>query len=135
MKELSMEQKAKAYDEALERVKKLLSRCRNNRDRITMVYRVNDIESIFPELKKSEDEKIRMSLIELFKDMEWDDSILHDYNMDKDKTIAWLEKQGKKTSWKPTEEQMDALETAVSSLQSNTLERLYQDLKREKNYE
>lgn len=37
--------------------------------------------------------------------------------------------------WKPSEEQMDALESAVSSLQSNTLETLYQDLKREKNHE
>lgn len=37
--------------------------------------------------------------------------------------------------WKPSEEQMDALESAVSSLQSSTLETLYQDLKREKNYE
>ena len=37
--------------------------------------------------------------------------------------------------WRPSEEQMDALETAVSSLQSNTLETLYQDLKRETNYE
>lgn len=51
---------------------------------------------IFPELKENEDERIRMSLIELFNDMEWGDSILHDYNMDKDKTIAWLEKQGEK---------------------------------------
>ena len=56
------------------------------------------LESLFPELKESEDEKIRKSLIELFKDMEWDDSILHDYNMDKDKTIAWLEKQGEQKS-------------------------------------
>ena len=32
--------------------------------------------------------------------------------------------------WKPSEEQMDALETAVSSLQSTALESLYQQLKK-----
>lgn len=32
--------------------------------------------------------------------------------------------------WKPSEEQMDALETAVSSLQSTALESLYNDLKK-----
>lgn len=90
MKEVSIEEKARAYDEALERVKELLSRCRNNRDRITMVYRVNDIESIFPELKKSEDEKIKEDLIEWisdFPDMIWSGHYKKD-------VIAWLEKQG-----------------------------------------
>lgn len=94
MKELSIEQKAKRYDEALERVKELLSRCRNNRDRITMVYRVNDIESIFSELKKSEDEKIKEDLIEWisdFPDMIWSGHYKKD-------VIAWLEKQGNKDS-------------------------------------
>jgi len=90
MKEVSIEEKARAYDEALERVKELLSRCRNNRDRITMVYRVNDIESIFPELKKSEDEKIKEDLIQWisdFPDMIWRGHYRED-------VIAWLEKQG-----------------------------------------
>jgi hypothetical protein len=90
MKEVSIEEKARAYDEALERVKELLSRCRNNRDRITMVYRVNDIESIFPELKKSEDEKIKEDLIQWisdFPDMIWSGHYKKD-------VIAWLEKQG-----------------------------------------
>lgn len=34
------------------------------------------------------------------------------------------------TQWKPSEEQMDALESAVSSLQSTALESLYQNLKK-----
>lgn len=95
MKELSIEEKARAYDEALERVKELLSRCRNNRDRITMVYRVEDIESIFPELKKSEDEKIKEDLIQWisdFPDMIWSGHYRED-------VITWLEKQGEQ---KPT---------------------------------
>ena len=35
-----------------------------------------------------------------------------------------------KPAWKPSDEQMDALETAVSSLQSTALETLYDNLKR-----
>lgn len=90
MKKLSIEQKAKAYDEALERMKSWV----NGEHPECFTEAQKAAEFIFPELKESEDERIRMSLIELFKDMEWDDSILHDYNMDKDKTIAWLEKAG-----------------------------------------
>jgi hypothetical protein len=92
MEEVSIEQKAKRYDEALERVKELLSRCRNNRDRRTMVYRVNDIESIFPELKENEDERIKEDLIQWisdFPDMIWRGHYRED-------VIAWLDKQGKK---------------------------------------
>ena len=95
MKGLSIEQKAKSYDEAFERVKELLSRCRTNRDRRTMVYRVEDIESIFPELAMSEDEKIKEDLIEWindFPDMIWEGHYKKD-------VIAWLEKQGEQ---KPT---------------------------------
>lgn len=56
---MTTEEKAKAYDKAIERVRELLS-CRiDDRDRRTKVYRVEDIESIFPELKESEDEKIK----------------------------------------------------------------------------
>jgi phage gp36-like protein len=76
----------KKYKEALEWARKVMQ------GKIGFV--LDEVLEKFPELKESEDERIRMSLIELFKDMEWDDSILHDYNMDKDKTIAWLEKQG-----------------------------------------
>lgn len=90
MKGLSIEQKAKRYDEAFERVKELLSRCRTNRDRRTMVYRVEDIESIFPEVKKSEDEKIKEDLIQWisdFPDIIWRGHYRED-------VITWLKKQG-----------------------------------------
>lgn len=103
MKEVSIEQKAKRYDEALERVKELLSRCRNNRDRITMVYRVNDIESIFPEHKKSEDEKIKEDLIQWiseFPDMIWRGHYRED-------VITWLKRQDKSALEVIKEENVD----------------------------
>lgn len=45
-----------------------------------------------------------------------------------DREIDWL--KSLRPSWKPSEEQMDALETAVSSLQSSALESLYNKLKK-----
>ena len=64
---------------------------------------VIDGDKVIIRKKETEDEKIRKELLELFNDMEWDDSILHDYNLDKNKTIAWLEKQGEQIEINPTE--------------------------------
>lgn len=49
---MTEKEKAKAYDEALERAKKL-------HDKI-------DIKEIFPELSESEDERIKKAIIEFF---------------------------------------------------------------------
>lgn len=75
---MTQEQKAKAYDEAIERAKTLYN----------SVFVNNDIlEQIFPELAESEDERIRQRIIKAIRlradDMneEWSDE------------IAWLEKQ------------------------------------------
>ena len=82
MKELSTEQKAKAYDEAIERAK---SKIKNDKDHV--LYE-DDITDIFPELKESEeseDEKIRKELLAVI-----DDLILPDEQ--KERFVAWLEK-------------------------------------------
>jgi len=47
-----------------------------------------------------------------------------------DKQIDWLKSLRPQPQWKPSDEQMDALETAVSSLQSTALESLYNKLKK-----
>jgi hypothetical protein len=52
MKELSIEEKAKAYDNAIERAKNYYSTTDSVAD-------TELIELIFPELKEGEDEKIR----------------------------------------------------------------------------
>lgn len=49
-----------------------------------------------------------------------------------DEEIDWLKSLRPQSWWKPTDEQMDALESAVSSLQSTALESLYQDLTKNK---
>ena len=78
---MTPEQKAKAYDEALEKARKHYGETPNN------VYRAM-LESLFPELKESEDERIRKSLIDMLKNDE------KHYL----KEIAWLEKIGKNTT-------------------------------------
>jgi hypothetical protein len=57
------------------------------------------LEFLIPELKESEDEKIRKAVIEMIHDtpsIECEEN----YNVCKNDILAWLEKQGKK---KPTE--------------------------------
>jgi len=79
----TIEEKAKAYDEALEKAKKLYEK-----GTIT-----ESIGYIFPELEKSEDEKIRKELIEHIKANKWADYVLFQ-KFSPDDVIAWLEKQG-----------------------------------------
>ncbi len=81
MKELTIEAKAKAYDEALEKAKKLYEK-----GTIT-----ESIDYIFPELKESEDDRIRKAIIEGLREMK---SSFHTISSIKiDNAIAWLEKQ------------------------------------------
>ena len=71
---MTEKEKAKAYDEAIERTKKLYS---------------NGIaEEIFPELKESEDEKIRKEIISILRNAYWTSNRSR-FN----ELVAWLEKQ------------------------------------------
>jgi len=81
MKELSIEEKAKAYDKALEKARQLCAYP-------TTKPFISDLQDLFPELKESEDEEIRKGII----------AILNNYvdnsNIFKAKILALLEKQG-----------------------------------------
>ena len=98
MKELSIEEKAKAYDEAIERAKKWHNA--PNIDKIP-TYGNRVIEEIFPELRESEDERIKKELIQFIKNWKDYNNIgrPHDFptltrNVEQcDRYIAWLEKQ------------------------------------------
>ena len=76
---MTEKEKAKAYDEAIERAKKS--------------YGNRIAEEIFPELKESEYERIRKAIIEFFESE--DDNTTYSLVRKKD-IIAWLKKQGKK---------------------------------------
>ena len=83
---MTQEEKAKVYDKALERAKKLQKTC----DSAAVV---GWCEYIFPEIRESEDEKIRKGLIKLVKATQ-SDELWCEYCVPKVDALAWLEKQG-----------------------------------------
>ena len=88
MKELSIEEKAKAYDEAIKRANEL--NYVSDKDSLQR----KTIEHIFPELAESEDEKIRKQIKAFIKS--------RGSQITQSKTdawIAWLEKQGSEPNW------------------------------------
>ena len=94
-KELSIEQKVKAYDEALERARQFF-------EKPYLEDSAGIVGYIFPELK-DEDEEIRKELINFFSDKDESDyEGLHP----RTEIIAWLEKQGeqKPAEWSKEDE-------------------------------
>ena len=90
MKELSIEEKAKRYDEAIERARKLKENPK------TIFFEEENIhvsDYIFPELKESEDERIRKWIRKELESKYVVDNIVN--NVMADKCLAWLEKQVK----------------------------------------
>lgn len=90
---MTKEEKARAYDEAIKLAKEILN---------SGSYDEETIEYVFPELKESEDERIRKELIGLVKEIKAQPlKRLEDY----DAYIAWLEKQ-KPAEWSEEDEDM-----------------------------
>lgn len=82
---MTIEQKAKAYDNLIERLKNFQSE-----------YRFKTIEEHFPELKEigeSEDEKIKGAAIEFVRQ---NNSFNYRLGISKEEVIAWIEKQSEK---------------------------------------
>lgn len=79
MKELSIEEKAKAYDKALERAQALY----NDKNEIGYANAESVLEEVFPLLKESEDEKTRKRIIALVN--------AHGQGIYKGDMLAWLE--------------------------------------------
>ena len=95
MKELSIEEKAKRYDEAIEKAIKL----KKDPQSVFYEYSPNEGDTIcdyiFPELKELDDEGIRKKLLSSFKGImaDADEDELW-YGLPYNDIIAWLEKQG-----------------------------------------
>lgn len=133
MKELSIEEKAKAYDEALKVLHKY--------DGANIMFTQDLKEEMFPELKKSKnentDEKIRKALIKLVTNHASMDLFI-EYDIHSYEALDWLEKQGNKDKfiqlqWKPSDEQMDALHYVTNfdyGGHKATLVSLYEQLKK-----
>ena len=95
MKELTIEEKAQRYDEAIERLRNTFY---DNNGRMCEEYRkavIRIIEPIFPELKESEDERMRRQTIKVlnyYKDEEKSEGRMP---TEIDECIAWLERWSK----------------------------------------
>ena len=85
---MTQEEKAKAYDEAIERARE-----KSNDEHITSPFLKSLLEEIFPELKESKDEKIKKTLINLVKS---NGTVYYINQIHKDDIFAWLENQDKK---------------------------------------
>ena len=107
---MTQEQKAQRYDGALERAREWY-----NDPHITIGLKGN-LEDIFPELKESEDEKIRKELISLvLKVMGREKDNLNDEKYDK--MLDWLEKQGEKKTTAWSEEDKDYYDAIITKLE------------------
>ena len=117
---MTVEEKAKAYDEALERARAI-----NNGKDVDVEAGTTICEYIFPELAESDDEKIRKDLIEYLKvDMGCIPSQFESFYK---KSIAWLEKQGaqKPETWCAEDEQN--LNVVLSFIPDECLRRWLKD--------
>ena len=97
IEELSIEDKARRYDEALRKARIYYD---DYKTRDNILY-VEDMEDMFPELKESDDEKIRKELLEQViyivpndDEVDSEGNTLPTYQKRIDKYRAWLEKQG-----------------------------------------
>ena len=93
MKELTIEQKAQRYDEALERA---IAEYKDEDRHLKAT-----LERIFPQLKKSKDEKIRKELIDLIYKVYANTSYIT--CVEHEDMLAWLKKQGEPVEINPTE--------------------------------
>jgi len=100
-------QKAEAYDRALELAKSFY-------EGPDLIWDYGDLERLFPELKQSEDEKIRKELIEHVKDQQSSfisapdcrDKYEEEENNKYNSWLAWLDKQGKQRfDWSEEDEE------------------------------
>jgi len=83
---MNTEEKARAYDEALERAKQVLS---NNCTEVEKLC----LECVFPQLSESEDERIRKWLIEMVEVFRKANPTNAEHNGDCSEAIAYLERQ------------------------------------------
>lgn len=97
---MNAEEKAKRYDETLEQLKGLIEVTREDKCAIME----EDIINIFPELKESEDERIRKELIFYLGDMPEDTELRN--GITNRNVLAWLEKQSEMPTWSEEDEKL-----------------------------
>ena len=111
MKELSIEEKAKRYDEAIKKAKFL----KENTDGVGAEDVSRCFEEIFPELKESEDEILRKELLQIAKDSE-DSFYIVLTPRKRESLISFLEKQREQNSDLWTEDDDEHVDSLLERL-------------------
>ena len=130
---MTQEEKAERYDEAIAHAKNLLKTIGDaTLDNLVLK---NEFEKMFPELKESEDERIRKALIYFIKQGELKGTIRTYLGVSEKIMLTWIEKQNNQSYWKPSDYQMSCLEDAITSYKkrgfsADVLKSLYDDLKK-----
>mgnify|MGYP006872970433 CR=1 FL=1 len=125
---MTIEEKAKAYDDALGWMRKKIYPTLTGTDKKDAEHYFPELDS--PELTKSEDEKIRKDIVAAVE-------MYEDFTQSRKEEIYTYIKKQKRVEWKPSKEEMDALYSlcyitnTIDDRKDNILTRLYHDLKRE----
>ena len=131
MKELTIEQKAQRYDEAIKKAQAKIEEAKvfdYDDEQTAHTIRLTTTD-IFPELKESEDEKIRKEIYDYLKFL--NDTNIKDYHPRGDYSIvdmlAWLEKQGER---KPTDKVEPKFKVGdiITSIYNNSLKYLIKEV-------
>ena len=115
MKELSIEDKAKRYDEALERARKLCAYP-------TTKPFISDLQDLFPELRESGDERM-WKLLKKYVHYNISDTVLEADHITREYLESWLEKQVKQSSnilWHDVSEEPDEKREIFCEWKSST---------------
>lgn len=88
---MTPQEKAAAYDKAIERTRRMIEDYKNRGLENYIAYAKENIDYIFPELKESEGENMKESLITFFRKYPYS---IGDAGINPLDAIAWLEKQG-----------------------------------------
>lgn len=126
----------KKYNEALERAKELIAKWTGkNKD-----FYVEDYSYIFPELRESEDERIRKAIIKSIEEDSEEDSSVYEQDVSKEQMLSWLEKQKEphkrlrdKTPWIVTaKEELAHDEECLQAKQLEELRRIRAEKEKQK---
>ena len=90
---MTPQEKAAAYDKAIERARRKIEDYKNRGLENYIAYAKENIDYIFPELKESEGENMKESLITFFRKYPYS---IGDAGINPLDAIAWLEKQGER---------------------------------------
>ena len=88
---MTQEEKVRAYDEALEKAKSMIDDLRKGED----ILAVSNLESMFPELKETEDERISREISEFISNF-YNGNYEKPYDSTLGTWVGWLEKQAGK---------------------------------------